>query len=228
MRSACIAILSIFLLTNCKNEIPIDIIEAVKFDYESYLLKNQDSLIPTFDFPATYKIDEVFEVIDRYTQQNCFDTFHFNYKIGSYKLQSVAVEYCNESPPSFHPKLVSLETFGNQIILNQTEIDNAEIFSKSNKYFKENTDLRARFFIVFQSHIGTTDAQLKAILTTIIDGYVAFINEEFERQNKKKISTASRVELEEFKSANSLNLMFHPFSFSIPPPPPPPPDPNNY
>ncbi|PRP66167.1 hypothetical protein [Nonlabens agnitus] len=162
--------------------------------------------MPTFDFPATYSIDKVFEIINDYTQQDCFDVFHFNYDIGNIVIQSVALEFCYEFPPAAHWKTLRLETFGSEVILDQRKIDKTEIFSKSKEFFEENTDVKAHFFIVFKSHDGITANELREILSTIIICYTAYIENEFERKFQLAISKANQSQLDEFKSNNSLRL----------------------
>jgi hypothetical protein len=68
-------LLDALILVSCKTETESLSEEKAPFDYRTYLLKDKDSSIPTFDFPLNATNEEVFKIVDNYTQQDCFDTF---------------------------------------------------------------------------------------------------------------------------------------------------------
>jgi|GEM_PF-6998474 len=193
-------------------------------DYKSYLLKNQDS-VPTFNFPVTTTTEGVFDVIDDYTQQDCFERFHFNYQIKDVEIQSVALEYCNTYPPIAHYKILYLETFGEAILLDNGKTDETEILTKSKAFFEELNDIKSHYFIVYQSN-KTSNNFLEQVFTDLVDGYFEYAKEKFFEEYGIKISEASKSNLDQFKSNNTFNIMFNANAFKIPPPPPPPPAPS--
>jgi hypothetical protein len=222
-KSTVFLIISCLLIVSCKKDSTIDNAEEPNFDYRAYLLKSQDSLIPTFDFPVNSTTDQIYEVIDNYTQQECFDVFRFNYQIGEFEIQSVAMEYCHEYPPIAHYKTLYLEVNTNESISLDLELMYPkDVKSKSKLFFQNEMDIKSFYVIIYKRNPNSKTEVLRNSLKDIITGYIEFAEEEFERLYKIKMSEASIKQLDEFKSTKRLIFMFVAYPEAPPPPPPPP------
>lgn len=210
-------LLLFLLLISCNKQ---KVANDNSFDYKSFLLENSGN-VPTFDFPLTSTTEEVFNIIDNYTQQDCFDTFKFNFEIGKYRIQCYAEEYCHEFPPSSHPKILSLKLFENEVYLDQEKVNITDIALASEIFFKNRSDIKSHFFIIFISDQKANNIILKESLEDIITGYLKYAEQKFKELHKVEIINADKIKLDDFKSNHTLRLSFNQFSFSIPPPPAP-------
>jgi hypothetical protein len=168
-KSTAFLIISSLLIIGCKKDSTIDNGEETNFDYKSYLLKSQDSLILTFNFPVNSTTDQIYEVIDNYTQQDCFDVFRFNYQIEDYEIQSVALEYCNDIPPTYDPLILRVNISRNgRILLDNRITQFKEIGAQSSSFFSQSQRIKKHFFIYYEFDKSVNESQIKQYLLKII------------------------------------------------------------
>ena len=215
-----IILLLLFSISCKREEITID---KNDFDFRAYLLKNNDK-VPTFQFPLNSTANEVFEVIDNYTQQDCFDTFHFNYKIAGYEVQSVALEYCHESPPVADPRILFINVKENsELFIDYYGIIEHDAVKKQTLDFLNGIERdRKRFLLHYKIDKKVEKRISEKIIGYVIEAYLEFAKNLYQKENNLHISKANKEQLDEFKSKHSMRILFDSWDhFKIPPPPPP-------
>ena len=214
-----IILLLLFSISCKREEITID---KNDLDYRTYLLKDNDK-VPTFQFPLKSTANEVFEVIDNYTQQDCFDTFHFNYKIAGYEVQSVALQYCHESPPVADPIIfvIRINDKG-MLFMNNSGMVKIDSVKKQTRYFLDKIEREhKRFLLCYEIDKNVDKTITEKILKDIISAYLKFAKDLYQKENNLHISKATRKQLNDFKSKNAMRILFYSWDhFEIPPPPP--------
>lgn len=211
----------IFLaLFSCKEKENYVIEKA--FDYKAYLLRNNDG-VPTFDFPANASSEKIFKIIDNYTQQDCFDAFRFNYKIGVYEVQCFAAEYCHNPPPPSNPTRLLFEINDeNELWFNYKIIKPNQVKDESLIFLNTIQRDYKRFIIRYKVDSKSDVLIIEKILEDIVEAYLTFSSSLFEQEYEKPIDQASQADLNDFKRKHGMLIVFYDIDgLRVPPPPPP-------
>ncbi|WP_405352312.1 hypothetical protein [Nonlabens sp. Asnod3-H03] len=217
-------LLSVFtlLFVSCKDSVETEVPEEKAFDYKAYLLRNNDENIPTFEFPANAPSKNIFKIIDNYTQQECFDGFRFNYKIGAYKVQCFAAEFCHNPPPPSNPTRLSFEINDkNGLWFNYKIIKPNQVKDQSLIFLNTIERDYKRFIIRFKVDSKSDALITEKILEDIIEAYLTFSTSLFKQEYGKPIHKASQSDLNDFKRKHGMLIVFYDIeSLRVPPPPP--------
>ncbi|GAL76638.1 hypothetical protein JCM19275_1786 [Nonlabens ulvanivorans] len=219
-----ILILSILILafSSCKDSVVIEVPEEKAFDYKAYLLRNNDDNVPTIDFPANASSEEIFKIIDNYTQQDCFDAFRFNYKIGAYEVQCFAAEFCHNPPSPSNPTKLWFEINNeNELWFDYKIIKSSQVKDESLKFLNTIERHNKRFIIRFKVDSKSDVLITEKILEDIIEAYLTFSTSLFKQEYGKPINQASQLDLDDFKRKHGMLIVFYDIeSLRVPPPPP--------
>lgn len=217
--------LSLIVLCSCKKEVKTAITEESTFDYKAYLLRNNDDYVPTLKFSPNSSIEEISTIIDNYTQQDCFDSFQFNYELGDIEIQSLAAEYCHNPPPGTNPTRLLFEINDeNKLWFNYQIIDFNEVKDKTETFLNEIERDHKRFIIRYQINKNSNAKVTEKILHDIIQAYLEFAKILFQKENKKSIDQATEFEIDEFRVKHQMLFLFDVVDWFTPsylPPPPP-------
>lgn len=213
------------VLTSCKTEIKTSIEQSKQLDYRAYLLRDNNQ-VPSFDFPANATSEDIFKIIDNYTQQNCFDTFSFNYKIANYEIQSFAAEYCHNPPPPSNPIILRWTiNENNELLFNYSNIiEYKDVKNQTLQFLNEIERDNKRFLIKYELDKIVDNEITEKILTDIIEAYLQFATELYKKENNHNINQASTKQLDDFKRKHGMSILYDNWDhFKIPPPSPPAP-----
>lgn len=213
--------LSLIVLCSCKKELKTAITEEPTFDYKAYLLRNVDDDVPTIDFLANASSEEIFKIIDNYPQQDCFDAFRFNYKIGAYEVQCFAAEFCHNPPSPSNPKKLWFEINNeNELWFDYKIIKSSQVKDESLKFLNTIERDNKRFIICFKVDSKSDVLITEKILEDIIGAYLTFSTSLFKQEYGKPINQASQSDLDDFKRKHGMLIVFYDIeSLRIPPPP---------
>lgn len=214
--------LCVLILTSCKTDTKTSIEESKQFDYRAYLLKNNNQ-VPTFKFAANTNTEEIFKLIDNYTQQDCFDIFSFNYKITGYEIQSVAAEYCHNPLPPSNPTILRWKiNQNNELLFNYSgTIEYIDVKNQTLQFLNEIERDNKRFLLKYEIDKSADKVITEKILDDIIEAYLEFATKLYKKENIFNINLASQEQLDDFKRKHGISILFDNWDhFKTPPPPP--------